>query len=130
MPEIQRTAEEWDALDRAADAEADVDVPNNAGSLHLLRERAAQADSAQARLAELQRENALLRSGVALDSQLGGLFVRALKTYEGEWTPESLRAEAQRYGVPLKGQAPAPAATAEQKRYAVRDDRLEGWGPR
>ena len=67
--------------------------------IRTLRDRAKRFDEAQASIAALGRENALLRSGIDLESPLGQLFV---KSYDGEWTAEALKAESARYGVPQK----------------------------
>jgi len=71
--------------------------------IRILRERAKSFDRAHAALEAAQRENATLRSGLDLESPIGQLFV---KSYDGEWTAEALKAEAARYGVPQKS-APA-----------------------
>jgi hypothetical protein len=82
-----------------AEVEGDIDI-------RTLRERARRYDEAQAALPALKRENALMRSGVDLESPLGQLFV---KGYDGELTAEAIRAEAERYGIPHGGQKPSGA---------------------
>ena len=67
-----------------------------------LRENARRADEATDLALQLRRENAILRSGIDLESAWGEYFV---SNYSGDPTDiESLKAEAQRLGVPFKGQ--------------------------
>jgi hypothetical protein len=77
----------------------------------LLREKAAKADESTAALAAARRENALLKSGIDLEHPTGQLFAQS---YDGELTVDALRAEAARYSVPLRGQAPATPTTGTQ----------------
>lgn len=72
--------------------------------IRTLRERAKAFDEARAAMPALQRENALLRSGIDLESPLGKFFV---ESYGGDLTDvEGLRAKAAELGVPFKGQTP------------------------
>ena len=70
-------------------------------NLRQLREKAKRADEAEAALAAAQRENAMLKSGVDLDTPQGDFFTRS---YQGDLDDiEALKAEAQRLGVPFRG---------------------------
>ncbi len=67
-----------------------------------LRENARRTDEATDLALQLRRENAILRSGIDLESAWGEYFV---SNYSGDPTDiEALKAEAQRLGVPFKGQ--------------------------
>ena len=63
-----------------------------------LRER---ANSAK----KLERENAMLRAGVDLDSKTGQMFAKA---YDGELTTEAITAEAAEVGAMRKAAEPSP----------------------
>jgi hypothetical protein len=76
---------------------ADEEQAEGPMDMKALRERAVRFDHAQAALPALQRENAMLRSGLDLESPLGQLF---LKGYDGEYSAEALKAEAAKYGIP------------------------------
>ena len=79
-----------------------------------LREKAGRADEAQAALAQLARENAMLQSGIDLESPLGKFFV---DSYNGDPSDvEALKAKASELGVPIKGQAPVTEAQVVEER--------------
>ena len=73
-------------------------------NLKLLREKAERADSLTAQLAQAERKNAILESGIDTSSKVAELF---LKSWDGENNPEAIKAAAAEYGIPLKGEAPA-----------------------
>lgn len=69
-------------------------------NIRILREKAKAHDEALSALTAAQRENAMLRSGIDLESPLGEFFVQS---YKGDPADvEALKAEAQRIGVPFK----------------------------
>ena len=72
-------------------------------NLKLLREKADNADKATKEAADLRRELAVLKSGIDADSKFGKLF---LKSYDGEATPEAIKAAAEEYGIPMLGAEP------------------------
>ena len=74
-------------------------------------EEAAKTAAPTAELTQLQQENVLLRNGIDLDSPLTGLF---RKGYDGEWTPDAVKAAAETYGLPVKGAAQPQADAAAQ----------------
>ena len=60
-------------------------------------------------MAQLQRENAMLKTGVDLESPLGKFFV---ETYTGDpGDIEGLKAKAAELGIPVEGQVPAATET-------------------
>lgn len=73
---------------------------NNAenDNIKQLREKADKAT-------KLERENAMLRAGVDLDSKAGQYFA---KGYEGELTAEAIKAEAEDFAGALKNTTPPP----------------------
>lgn len=74
-------------------------------SIDHLREKAGKADEATAALAQLARENAMLKSGINLETPLGQFFV---ESYTGDPSDvEGLKAKAAELGVPIEGEAPA-----------------------
>lgn len=75
-----------------------------------LAEKGQQAEEALARAATLERENALLRSGVDTETPLGKLFAKA---YDGENDPEAIKAAATEAGIPLVGTTTPPAEGAQ-----------------
>lgn len=88
---------------------------NENPNIKLLREKANKADEAEAALAASRRENAMLRSGIDLESPLGDFFV---KSYTGDPADvDALKAEATRLGVPFKG-APVEAPSGETEEPA------------
>ena len=94
-------------VDREQEPDESTEVEHEPGEsdIRVLRERAKTFDEAQAAMPALQRENALLRSGIDLESPLGKYFV---ESYKGDQTDvEGLRAKAAELGIPFKGQ-PAP----------------------
>jgi hypothetical protein len=114
---VTDTAEEWDWDDPQPvevagdepegepDIRTQVDADPLAGmDIRELRERAKRHDEAQATIAALNRENEWLRSGLDLNSPVGQLFVKAVEKggWHGEFTAANLRAEAEKYAVPLK----------------------------
>lgn len=85
--------------DTATQVDDGQEAGNDNPNIKLLREKAAKADEATAALAASQRENAMLRSGIDLDSPLGEFFV---KSYDGDPTDvEALKAKATELGVPF-----------------------------
>ena len=69
-------------------------------NIRLLRQKAETADKATQEAAQLRRELAVVKSGVDAESKLGQLF---LKSYDGENTPEAIKAAAEDFGIPFKG---------------------------
>jgi hypothetical protein len=97
-------------LDRR-DQVSDTSTQGEDHNTRQLRDKATRAEGAEARLQAASRRVAILASGLDTESPIGELFVRG---YDGEYTPEALREEAAKYGVPLKGQAtPAPGEDVE-----------------
>lgn len=95
--------------DTSTQVDGDPEAGNENGNIKLLREKAARADEATAALAASQREIAMLRSGVDLESPLGQFFV---ESYQGDPSDvDALKAKATELGVPFKGQ---PQATETQ----------------
>ena len=81
--------------------------------IKLLREKAAGADEATSAVAAAQRENTMLRSGIDLESPLGELFARS---FDGDPTDvDALKAEAAKYGVPLRGAPVTEAQVVEER---------------
>jgi hypothetical protein len=64
-----------------------------------LRQRAKAVDRAEAETRRLERRIAILESGLDVESPIGQLWN---KSYQGEVTPEALKAEAERYGIPMR----------------------------
>ena len=85
---------------------ADEDQQND---LTQLREAADEGRRARAEADRLNRENAMLRAGVDLDSKAGQYFV---KGYEGELTREAILAEAEAMQGVIRGATPAPTSDA------------------
>lgn len=78
---------------------SDTEVPNEDPNLKLLREKAKRTDESESALAAARRENAMLRSGIDLESPLGEFFV---KSYDGDPTDiDTLKAKATELGVPF-----------------------------
>lgn len=93
------------------------DDPN----LKLLREKAKRADESESALAAARRENAMLRSGIDLESPLGEFFV---KSYDGDPTDiDALKAKATELGVPFKGAVVDPVEPAETEEPTGTDQR-------
>jgi hypothetical protein len=65
--------------------------------LRVIRERAAQADAAEARVADLRRQVAFLKVGIDVESAAGRALLRG---YEGSL--DDLAKVAQEYGIPLR----------------------------
>lgn len=77
----------------------------------------------------LERELAFAKAGIAADSPMAPYFV---KGYDGELTPEQIRAAAQSAGVPLLGAQPAGATppAASDRRAEVETHRsMDATGP-
>lgn len=89
----------------------DPESEDQSGNIRQLREKAKKVDEAEAALASAQREIALLRSGIDVEHPVGKLFVKA---YDGAADPEAIKAAAQEYGVPIRGEThEAPPADPE-----------------
>lgn len=94
---------------------SDTEVPNEDPNLKLLREKAKRTDESESALAAARRENAMLRSGIDLESPLGEFFV---KSYDGDPTDiDTLKAKATELGVPFTNatvvEPTEPAETTE-----------------
>lgn len=76
----------------------------------------------EATLADSQRENAMLRAGVDLDSPLGAMFVRG---YNGEQTPEAIRAAFAEISPPATPPPPAEAPVASAPPVQVQTTTLQ-----
>ena len=87
------------------------DDPSGDPNIKQLRERAKRTEDAEAALQAANRKVAILESGLDVESPIGQLFV---KGYDGEFTAEALKAEAEKYGVPIKGAAPATETVVEE----------------
>ena len=80
-------------------------------NIKLLREKAEAGEKATRELAQAKRELAVLQSGIDVESPAGKLF---LKAYDGDNTVEAIKAAAEEYAIPLKGeQTPEPEAVEE-----------------
>lgn len=111
--------------DTATPAESDQhDQTGEDRNIALLREKAKRFDENEAALAASKRENAMLRSGIDLESPLGEFFV---KSYDGDPADaDALKAKATELGVPFKtaqvvetstetaAETTAPTGTAER----------------
>lgn len=73
---------------------------NTTTNIKALRERAKRYDESQLHIILLERQSAMLRSEVDLESPIGQYFY---KNYTGEYSPEAVRAEAEKHGIPFKG---------------------------
>jgi hypothetical protein len=89
------TAWSEDEEDGQVSAEAVEDSPTNFKALR------ARYDEQQLHRGFLERENAILRSEVDLNTPLGEYFY---KNYTGEWSPAAVRAKATELGIPFRGQ--------------------------
>jgi hypothetical protein len=100
---------------------ADEDQQND---LTQLREAADEGRRARAEADRLNRENAMLRAGVDLDSKAGQYFV---KGYEGELTREAILAEAEAMQGVIRGATPAatPAAPVVEHDISQGQDRMD-----
>lgn len=111
-----------------------------------LREKAKRTDELEARVAQMERERAIEKAGIDVESGPGQLFLRV---YDGEADPEAIKSEAAKFGVPLRGQAQAgetgqaeatpttdapsePSGTAERQALAnnARSDEVPEADPR
>lgn len=75
-----------------------------------IRERDNRLKEVETAKSELERRTTFRDLGIKTDEGPGALLFKA---YEGELSPESIRAEAEKYGIPLEGM-PAPAAQPQQ----------------
>ena len=92
-------------------------------NLKLLREKAEKADALAAQLAQSERKNAVLESGIDTSSKLAELF---LKSYDGESSAEAIKAAAQEYGIPFKGEAPEPVEETVDTGTEIRTELADG----
>jgi hypothetical protein len=77
-------------------------------------------------LADARREIAVMKSGIDSESKLGQLF---LKSYDGEVSPDAIKAAAEEYGIPLASRTETPvvddaplAETGTEVRQALADN--------
>lgn len=75
-----------------------------------LRQRAEQAAQFEKDLAKRDREVAFLRAGIDTDTKLGKLF---LGSYDGDLTPDAIKAEAKELGITPAGSPPPPSGEGE-----------------
>lgn len=96
-----------DTLD-TGEGDGQQDPQGESPNIRQLREKAKAADEALAALAQAKRENAILRSGIDVDSKLGQMF---LKAYDGDLDDiETLKTAAKEIGVPFRGEQAAQQA--------------------
>lgn len=88
-------------------------------NLKELRQQAEAGRKAQAEAEAARRELAFIKAGVDTDSKLGKLL---MKTYEGELTPEAIKAEAEEIGAIAApaSQPPAQEEIGEEERAQTR----------
>jgi hypothetical protein len=80
-----------------------VEEPAESRDIKLLRDKAKRTDELEARIMQMEREQAFANSGIDLDSGPGKLL---LKAYDGKAEPDAIREAATAFGVPLKGETP------------------------
>jgi hypothetical protein len=83
----------------------DDDLADESEGIRVLRQKAKRTDVIEAELHAANRKIAILEAGLDVESPVGELFV---KVYDGETSPEALRAAADKYGIPIKGWAAGP----------------------
>lgn len=86
--------------------------PQDNPNLRQLREKAKRADDAEHRAQAAERELAFAKAGVDLNDPRTGYFVRG---YDGEATPDAIRAAAERDGFLNTQPEPKPAVTPEEQ---------------
>lgn len=92
-----------------------------------LRDKAKQTDSLASEKSQLERKVAILEAGVNTTTPIGQMF---LKSYEGELTPEAIKAAAAEVGL-VEGQPdpepqPGEPGTPEAQQQSVRDNLAVG----
>jgi hypothetical protein len=87
-------------------------------NIRQLRDTAKRYDESEAALQAAHQRIAILESGLDLESPVGELF---MKGYAGEYTPDALKDEAARYGVPMKDNPTAIAEEAQGVAELVED---------
>ena len=90
-----------------SDVEPQIAEPEDQGeeAIKGLRDAAKRGKEASERAAALERENALLRSGIDVSSKLGAFFA---EHYDGELEVEAIRAAAGELGLQPDGTSPPP----------------------